>query len=247
MVLDVEIRVDLLKEFFEVISLLNDEVLLHFKEEGVESAVVDPSHVAMIYVTLSKDAFNKYECSGVKIGVDMEKINSFLKIIGSSEMLQMKLLEEDNMLLLKGDTLTKKISLIDPSAFQESKLPQLAHSVKITVSSKDLERGIKAGEKFTEQLSFILTEDGFSVFGRKDNETINLDIPKSQLLALEGDIDGEIRSTFSMEFLSKISKVLTNSETVELKLKTNYPLEMAFQIADGYGNVIFLLAPRMED
>ena len=54
------------------------------------------------------------------------------------------------------------------------------------------------------------------------------------------------RSLFSLDYFSNMSKVVADSSPITLHLGTDYPVKLEFDIADGSGHIIYLLAPRIE-
>ena len=244
MVLKIETRAEVLKQYLDVISILQEETLLHFKPDGMECSVVDPSHVAMVHAELRKEAFDKYESSDITVGLDLGKLVDFMKIVKSTDQMEMEMDEGENMLILRAGTITRSMSLIDVTTLQETKLPQLTHIARVSVKTSELDRGIKAAEKLTEQITLILNKDGFEMNGKSDREKVNLKIPKDRLE--EFDCNEDIKSTYSLEFLSRMIKVASASEMISMLLNKNYPLQMEFDIAGGSGRTVYLLAPRMD-
>jgi len=73
-------------------------------------------------------------------------------------------------------------------------------------------------------------------------ETMRYSLHKDELMHLSGS---DCRSLFSLEYLAAMAKGFA-SDTLTLYISTDHPLKMEFEIAEGFGKVIYLLAPRIE-
>lgn len=246
MVLKIETRAEVLRNYLDMILILHDEAILHFLPDKVECSVVDASHVAMVKAELNSKVFDKYEANDVKLGVDVNKIQGFMKSLKSQDPVEVEHDEDENMLILRAGPLTRSMPLIDVSTIQETTMPQLVHVADVVIKTSEVERGIRAAEKVTEQISFIITTNEFQLLGKSERERVNLKIPSEKLESFKCD-EKEIKSTYSLEFLTKMIKVSSVSEFVHMKLSNNYPLQLELDISDSLGKVVYLLAPRMDE
>ena len=100
-----------------------------------------------------------------------------------------------------------------------------------------------------------LTEDGYRVWRVKEYEKIMgftvddikgvnvLDIVKDQLVSIK---PGDARSLFSLDYLSDMIKAAGKANEVTIELGRDFPTKINFRIANGSGDVSYLLAPRIE-
>jgi len=51
---------------------------------------------------------------------------------------------------------------------------------------------------------------------------------------------------FSLDYLSDISKIAGKADEVTIDLGKDYPLKLKLKIAEGLGEVNYMLAPRVE-
>jgi hypothetical protein len=71
-----------------------------------------------------------------------------------------------------------------------------------------------------------------------------LRLAKEDLVELEA---GEkTRSMYSLDYFLNMVKAVKSGEDVTLNLGTDYPVKLEFQMADGGGHCVYLLAPRIE-
>jgi proliferating cell nuclear antigen len=63
------------------------------------------------------------------------------------------------------------------------------------------------------------------------------------LIDLQGS---DAKSLFSLDYLSDLSKILAKSNEVTIDLGKDFPLKIRVKIAQGHGDVSYMLAPRVE-
>ena len=56
----------------------------------------------------------------------------------------------------------------------------------------------------------------------------------------------DAKSLFSLDYLSDMSKILGKSNEVTIDLGKDFPLKIRIKIAEGHGEVSYMLAPRVE-
>ncbi|MBU4070582.1 MAG: DNA polymerase sliding clamp, partial [Candidatus Thermoplasmatota archaeon] len=126
-----KVRPEVLKEVVDVVSTTVDETKITATKTGISIKAVDPAHVAMIDLTLSKGGFEEYKADDVALGVDMDKIKEVLRLAKPGDMIYMEHDEERNRLVFKVGNITRKMSLVDTTGMSEPKVPNLNLPVKI--------------------------------------------------------------------------------------------------------------------
>ena len=267
-------RIDaaLLRECVEAILAVVDEARLKIGEEAWKVRAVDPANVALVDLELSREAFDEYafsppspsspsssppsspsspspqeegaeeESVGIEIGVDFGKFNDILRS-GWRKGTVSIILEDKDKLLVQLDALSYTISLLDVSSLRkEPKIPALEFSTRVVVDADDFKRTIKAAERIGDHIAMGVEGDKFYMEAEGEMEKMRFSLRKDELLHLSGS---DCRSLFSLEYLAAMAKGIS-SETLTLFIGTDYPLKMEFEIAEGFGKVIYLLAPRIE-
>jgi proliferating cell nuclear antigen len=56
-----------------------------------------------------------------------------------------------------------------------------------------------------------------------------------------------VRSLFSLDYFSNMVRSVPSAGVVALAIGQDYPAKMNFEIAEGNGEVTYLLAPRIEN
>ncbi len=242
------IKADKLKDALGVIRTITNEAIFKVTESGITVNAVDPATVAMIRFELNKDAFSLFEVTDCEIGVDIPKLHDKIEMAGKEKDIELELDEVSHKLSIQMHGLTYTISLLNPSSIQkEPKVPSLELPVKVEIKGEDLKRAVKAAEKVADYM-FVGTEAGCLLMSAEgDTDSVQLLMGKEQCISMNPGVQGDIRSLFSLDYLSDIAKVASSASSVALELGKDFPILIKFKIADGHGNVTFMIAPRVEE
>jgi len=239
----VTIKSDFLRTVVDATAILVDEVKLHFTPDEMYARAVDPAHVGMIDFKLKKDAFEEYDVEEeVEVAVDLEKVKGMLKLPATEDVICLEQ-QEEGRLIVKIGNLTRHMTLLDTAEMSDAKIPSLDLDTEVVVNADEVYRGVRASEAVSDHIALSASPDGFELSAEGDTDTVNLAIPKTQLVSLE--CEEQVRSLFSLDYFSDMIKS-AKSDQITFKLGTDYPVKMAFKIADGDGDISYLLAPRIE-
>ncbi|HQQ25388.1 MAG TPA: DNA polymerase sliding clamp, partial [Methanomassiliicoccales archaeon] len=106
-----KLRSDILKGIVDVVSTLIDEAKFKISDNGIQLKAVDPAHVAMIDLTLSKDAFEQYSAAETDLGLDLEKLKEVIRLSKSGDIIEMRQDEERGRLVLMVGNVTRRMNL----------------------------------------------------------------------------------------------------------------------------------------
>jgi len=237
------IKADFLKGIIEATSILVDEVKLRITSDGLFARAVDPAHVGMIDFKLLAGAFEEYEADEEsELGIDLDKIRGILKLASGEDIVSLSYGKEERLVIRIGN-LTRKIGLLDTSTMPDTKIPSLDLPAEVIIKTDELYKGIKASEAITDHIILQADPEGFELSAEGDTDTVKLKIPKSQLSSLK--CNEEVKSMFALDYFSDMVKSVKSDE-VTLYLGNDYPVKMMFHIAGENGEVMYLLAPRIE-
>lgn len=239
-----KIKPEVLKEVVDVISTTVDETKITAAKTGISIKAVDPAHVAMIELTLGKGGFEEYKADDVALGVDMDKIREVLRLVKPGELIQMEHDEERNKLVFRIENITRRMSLVDTTGMSEPKVPNLNLPVKIVVKTEEIRQGIRASESVSDHIALVATSDGFEMVSEGDTDSVNLKLGKDMLEEIK--CKEETRSLFPLDYFSSIFKTISTASVVTMHMGSDYPVKLEFTIANGKGEVTYLLAPRIE-
>lgn len=237
-------RAEILKEVVNVVSTLVDEAKFTVNNEGLALRAVDPAHIAMVDLKLAKDAFEDFKADESEIGIDIDKLNQFLKLAKSDDVVHLKHDEDKRRLNIVVGDITRRMSLIDTTGMSDPKVPSLDLPAKVTVKSDELMQGIRASESVSDHIALVASPEGFEMSCEGDMDQVNWKKAKKDLAALE--TEKSVRSLFPLEYFSNMLKSVSAGNMVTMYLGNDYPVRMEFNIAGGKGEVRYLLAPRIE-
>ena len=233
-----------LKDSIESVSTLVDEARFRLTPQGLSVKAVDPSNVAMVSFDLSKDAFDSFEATEGELGIDLTKLNGVMEMADKSDVIELELDEAAHKLIVRMRGLAYTMSLLDPSSIRkEPKVPTLDLPAHIVIRGEDIKRAVKAAEKVSDYMSMGVRGDIFFMEAQGDTDSVLVELKKDQLIGLEAS---DAKSLFSLDYLSDLSKILAKSNEVTIDLGKDFPLKIRVKIAQGHGDVSYMLAPRVE-
>lgn len=242
--LNAEIESRILKDLVDIVGTIVDEVKINLKEDGLTLKAVDPAHVAMVELNLSSEAFNSFKATETEIGLNLNKIDQFLKLAGSNDLVSIQHIEEENRLLLEVDNITQKMPLLDTAGMTDPSVPTLDLPINLKIEGKHLLKGVKASQNISDHIAITANPDGFEIFSEEDEDMVRLSLSEDELVELNAK--QEVRSLFALDYFSSMIKCVSSDTPLNIELGADYPIKIEFDFADGEGNVRYLLAPRIE-
>ena len=237
-------KADTLKEIVTIVSTLVDEAKFSITPDGIRLRAVDPAHVAMVDLKLNKEAFEEYKADESELGIDVTKLEQFLRLAKAGEIIDIMNDEEKRRLNVAVGNTTKRMSLIDTTGMSEPKVPNLNLPAKVTLKIEDISQGIKASESVSDHIALTVTKDSFEMVCEGDTDQVQMKLLKDQLIELE--CEEKVKSLFPLEYFSNMMRAIPSQAKITLNLGNDYPVKIEFSIANGNGSVVFLLAPRIE-
>ncbi|MHB8605907.1 MAG: proliferating cell nuclear antigen (pcna) [Thermoplasmatota archaeon] len=237
-------KADIFKSLIDATATLVDEAKIKVTPEGLTLKAVDPAHVAMVDLTIKKAAFSEFKAENLDLGLDMDKFKEVLKLAAADDEVVIDYDGENNRLILKIGNLVRRMALVDTNGMADPKVPKLELPAHVTISSSELEKGIKASEAVSDHIALVVDKDSFELIAEGDADTVNLKLDRAMLPALK--TNERVKSLFSLDYFANMVKAAKGSEAMHLNLGSDYPVKIDFDFAGGNGHVMYLLAPRIE-
>ncbi len=242
--MNLSIKADRLKEITDMVSAIVDETRAVLDEEEFRIEAVDDSHVAMVVLSVQPNGFEEYEVDEKReIGLKLEKIQDFLKIVDKGEMVELSE-EEEGRLKARSGNLTQIIPLLDTEGMDSPDIPDLDLSNEVKMKADFLQTGIKAAGSIVDQLRIKADEDKLQMMAEEDQDEIESTLHSDQFT--EYDIEEDVESMFALEYLKDIVKPISANAPVFVRLGPEYPMEIEYRFAEGNGKATMMLAPRIE-
>jgi len=232
------------KEVIEALTALVKEAKFNIMPAGISVKAVDPANVAMVCVDISDDAFTSFDATEGVLGIDLVKLDSILGIAEKDDNIELELDENAHKLIIRMRGLSYNMLLLDPESIKkEPKVPELELPAQVVIKGEDLKRGVKAAEKVSDYMYLSVKDSTFYMQAEGDTDSVVVDVPSDELIDIS---PAEAKSLFALEYISDIGKVAGKANEVTINLGTDYPMKMTLKIAEGHGEVTYMLAPRVE-
>ena len=240
------VSADTLGDALDSVSVLVDECKIRLEDEGLTIRAVDPANVGMVDLTLDAASFESYETDGGVIGVNLSRLEEFVGMADSGQLVQLELEEETRKLHVQIEGLEGTLALIDPESIrQEPDLPDLDLPANIVVEGADIARAVTAADMVSDHIALGVDGDDetFYVDAEGDTDDVHLELTRDDLIDLTA---GGARSLFSLDYLQDMNKAIPSDAEVSMELGEEFPVKLHFDIAEGNGNVTYMLAPRIQ-
>jgi len=240
------VSADTLRTTLDSVSVLVDECKIHLEDDGLEIRAVDPANVGMVDLELSATAFESYETDGGVIGVNLSRLEDIAGMADSDQLVHLELDEETRKLHIAIDGLEYTLALIDPDSIrQEPDLPDLDLAAEIVIEGRDIDRAVTAADMVSDHIALGVDADAeqFYVDAAGDTDDVHLELGPEDLIDLTA---GTAHSLFSLDYLQDMNKAIPKDAEVRMELGEEFPVKMHFDIAEGDGQVTYMLAPRIQ-
>ncbi len=230
-------------------SMVNliEEAAFKFTPDGIKMKAMDPSHIALVDLDLPSGAFEEYSVKESKVlGINLVEMDRVLSRAKVGDELGMELDEKQNRLMInfKGAS-ARKLSLplinIDERDLPDPKIP---FSAEIDVIAGVIQDGLKDAELVTDNVQFLVDKDSFAMKAEGDKGTSDLKLSKGDEALVKLDVNQPARAMFNINYLSDMMKGVGSSDVVKIRLGSDLPVQIDFQVSKG--RLRFLLAPRIE-
>jgi proliferating cell nuclear antigen len=241
------VEASVIQDAIDSVSVLVDECKMRLNEEDFAIRAVDPANVGMVDLSLAASAFESYQGNGGVIGVNLGRFEDIASMANSGDLIHMELDQETRKLHIEFDGLSYTLALIDPDSIrQEPDIPDLDLSAELVAEGSQLDRGITAADMVSDHIRFRVDADAetFHIEAEGDTDDVDLEVDSEELIDLT---PGEADSLYSLDYLKDMNKALPNSGEVTAELGVEFPVKLHYELAEGLGQVTYMLAPRITD
>ena len=240
------VSADTLGTALDSVSALVDECKIQLGEEEFSIRAVDPANVGMVDLTLAATAFESYEADGGTIGVNLSRLEDIVGMADAGQLVDLELDEETRKLTIRLDGLKYTLALIDPDSIREEPdIPDLDLPARVVLEGRDVNRAVKAADMVSDHIALgvDVDEELFYVEAEGDTDDVNFKLGREDLIDLT---PGEAHSLFSLDYLKEMNKAIPTDGEVTVDIGEEFPVKLHFEIAEGEGNVTYMLAPRIQ-
>ena len=235
-----------LKNILRALRATVDEARVKIDEPGIRVRAVDPANVAMDDLDLSASAFESYEATPGVIGIDLDRLWDAISLANKGDLVQLHLDTESRKLVVAVTGLEFQMACLDPVTIRsEPTLPELELPASVTIDRDTLRQGVKAADLVADHvgLRMIPDEEVFRIDAEGDTDSVDFRIDADDWEAVTL---AEASSLFSLDYLKKIVRTTPAGTSVKIDFGTEFPAMLSYDIGDGDGSMIRMLAPRIE-
>ncbi len=241
--MELSLKADRLKEITDIVSAVVTETLVVIDEDEFKIRAVDEANIAMVDISLLSKGFEEYNVEEEDIiGLNLERVQQFLRIVDSDDLLEIS--KEEGKLRIKRDNLTQSIPLLDTENIQDPDIPDLDLPTEIKTEAKTIQTGVKAANNISDQVKVKVDEMKFSIEAEGKEDEIDLTVYADQFGKYE--VGEEIESLFALDYLKDMVSSVSSRAPIYLRLRSDHPMEIEYNFAEGYGSALMMLAPRIE-
>jgi len=236
-----------LKDSISIISELVSEARLKIGTDGIELVAMDPANVAMVIFKLFSSCFVEYEVpKETKIGLNLSNFKQVLKRAKQNDIISLDIDKGMLKIKFKSNTIREfSLPIIDIEE-GEQKIPQLNFPVSITTESSILSDAIEDASIVADSVSFIVEDGKFIISAEGDMNKVNIEIKQGENTNIVTETQEKIKAKYSVEYLKKLTAGSKLSDSVIVRLNTDYPLKLEYNEVDKV-SLAFILAPRVDN
>lgn len=233
-----------LKQVIEGIGSLSEECTLTIDNEGITSKCLDPSHVAMINVSLPNSMFEKYEVT--KQGNISFHIADMLKILNDiPKESSVKILNDADDLILMANNTTYYLKLSEAST-NDQPMPKIPYDSKFQVY--ELTKYMTRLIKFSPYVLIECTNQTLKLSAKDDTiklVSIKLEKGMDELITLECK-NGNSECPYSIEYMLPFLKTVPKGTLQTVQFSNQKPLRISIGLSNTNGFIDLYVAPRIE-
>jgi proliferating cell nuclear antigen len=232
----------LIKSIVSAVAPLVDEATVKLSpKDGFVLSAFDPSKIALVQVILPKEMFSKFDVeSDGFYNVNFKELKDVLRRIRGETDVYLKFNADSMEVRSTADyKKTFKLPLLAGEPF-EIKTPRVKFIAGIRVKSKVLAE-IVSDLRPMADFNADITIDSKAVFrvqNEKGGAEVTLSADDPEVIGIWGS--GE--SSYSIDYLEKISKPGRLTEEVKLEIATKKPMKVTYILGPG-AEIVYYLAP----
>lgn len=241
------VQTNAVRILFEALKNILSDINLKADSNGIKLTTIDGTEKAIINLFLDSAKFEEYTCSQeTNIGLNLISMFRILKGIKNTDTISFVIYtdEQDHIYIItshsdKKFTNTSRIKLLDMNE-KIYNIPDIDFDSYITMPSSDF-------QSYISELSSISEKITISTNCNELTLTANGNFAKQSIKIHETNTNNknmnEQHGEFNLKFIQLFTKSTNLCATVEIYIKTNFPLTLVYNVAN-LGQLKYCLAPE---
>ena len=239
--------IKILNNTIGIVSEFISDATFHVTNEGLKLVAMDPANISMVILTILPSAFTEYTVNEPsKITINLDGLKQALKRVRTGESLTLTHSNNRLNVTISG-TSTRKFSIpLMDNEETERKVPDLNFNISIEMDSREFKDFIEDASIVGDAVSMRAAEGVFNLTSGDTGRKVDIDLRSGSEILQNLTIKESSTSIYSIDYLKKMAKSSSFSETAKLGFSSDYPLRLDFK-AMNQCQLSFILAPRIEN
>ncbi|EEA08112.1 proliferating cell nuclear antigen PCNA, putative [Cryptosporidium muris RN66] len=250
----------LFKKITEALKELCHDINIECDSEGLHLQAMDSSHIALVCLCISPEAFEHYRCDRpVVLGLSMQQLSKFMKFCDKDTSMLLKKYDddEDNKITLCFEDNMNTISLKECTLRlmdieqEHISIPEEDYECNVTMPANILQSIVRDMSAIGDEVNIEISGKcvKFSVDGDDGKVDLNFPVNDSpdETKAVQIHANNVISHRYALRYFSYFTKATPLSTTVMMSISQGVPLRLQFPLNDrsDQGKVEFYLAPKL--
>lgn len=241
------VQTNAIRILFESLKNILADVNFKADSTGLKLTTIDGTQSAIVNLFLVNQKFEEYVCKRpVNIGINLLSVFKILKGIKHTDTISFTIYnnEDSNMYIQsqnsdKRSTITSKIKLLDMDE-KIYNIPDIEFESYITMPSSDFQTYISDLANVSSEIEFRSSSNNLSLKATGDfaEQTITINETNNEILSSD-----EHHGKYNIKYIQLFTKSTNLCGTVEIYLKTGFPLTILYNVAN-LGQIKYCLAPK---
>tara|TARA_B100000035_G_scaffold315414_1_gene335935 strand:+ start:6024 stop:6785 length:762 start_codon:yes stop_codon:yes gene_type:complete len=241
------VQTNAIRILFESLKNILSDVNFKADSNGLKLTTIDGTETAIVNLFLVNEKFEEYICARpINIGINLLSVFKILKGIKHSDTIAFEIYNNDehNMLIVSEHTvkrsiITSKIKLLDMDE-KIYNIPDIKFDSYITMPSSDFQLYISDLANISSDIE--LTYNNKNLILRSIGDFAEQTVKISETNTEISETDEQV-GIYNIKYIQLFTKSTNLCGTVEIYLKTGYPLTILYNVAN-LGQIKYCLAPK---
>lgn len=251
-------RADIFTSLFQYIKLFTENINVICNKERLFIQAIDKSHISIFEIYLPNSWFDVYKIdqeTDITIGINTNLLYKVLHAREKSQKLSI-ILENTNTDKLQIHMISEsnvnfdkhfEVPLMDIDSEMMS-IPEMEYQAEFSLQSVMFSTLIEQLKMFGDTLRIECSEEKISLFSESmESGKMMVDIPIDDLISFAIEENENLDLSFSLVHLYNICLYSKIAKTIDVSMKTNYPIRVQYLLDDQNAKILFYLAPKMDD
>jgi proliferating cell nuclear antigen len=242
------VQTNIIRILFEALKNILCDVNFTVDKSGIKLTTIDNTNCAIVNLILYSEKFEEYICEKeINIGINLVSIYKILKGTKHADMISFSIYENDATFLTirttnsaKKTTIESKIKILDIDE-KIYNIPDISFDSYITMPSSDFQTYISELANVSNEISLKSNSKELILSAKGDFAEQLVKINESNNNIEENEIYQE--GLFNIKYILLFCKSTNLCSTIEIYLKTDFPLTILYNIAN-LGKIKYCLAPQ---